>query len=70
MVERKPLINFGGSHYEKQFCEIIWFWTSGSGDFVEGIFYLRLWQLFFWGSKTIYAILVEGIMRNFSVIFF
>ena len=33
----------------------------------EDISYLELWQPLFQRSKTIFAILVEGIMRNFSV---
>ena len=68
-VEQNHLCNFGRSHHEEQFCEIIlnldqWFrrrcrlkifliWSSG-GPFVP------------W-SGTFCAILVEGIMRNNSV---
>ena len=68
-AEQKHLCNFGRRYHEEQFCEIIlnldqWFkrrcclktfliWSSG-GPFVQG-------------SRTICAILVEGIMRNNSV---
>ena len=67
-AERNHLCNFGRRHHEEQFCEIIlnldqWFkrcrlkifliWSSG-GRFVQS-------------SRTICAILVEGIMRNNSV---
>ena len=68
-AERNHLFNFGRGYYEEQFCEIIlnldqWFrrrcllnlfliWSSG-GPFVQR-------------SRTICAILVEGIKRNNSV---
>ena len=67
-VEQNHLCNIGIRHHEEQFCEIIlnfdqWFrrccllifliWSSGS-PFV---------QL----SRTICAILIDGIMRNISV---
>ena len=68
-AERNHLCNFGRGYYEEQYCEIIlnsdqWFkrrsllkifliWSSGS-PFVQR-------------SRTICAILVEGIMRNNSV---
>ena len=68
-AERNPMCKFGRGYYEEQFCEIIlnfgqWFrrrcilkifliWSSGS-PFVQ------------W-SRTICAILIEGIMRNNSV---
>ena len=68
-AERNHLCNFGRGYHEEQFCEIIlnldqWFrrrcilkifliWSSGD-HFVQP-------------SKTICAILVEGIMRNNSV---
>ena len=68
-VEQNHLCNFGRGYQEEQICEIIlnldqWFrrrcllkvfliWSSG-GSFVQQ-------------SKTIHAILVEGIKRNNSV---
>ena len=71
LVEQNHLCNYGRRYHEEQFCEIIlnldqWFgrcrlkifliWSSG-GSFVQ------------W-SETNCAILVEGIKRNNSVIFF
>ena len=68
-MEQKQLCYFGRRHHEEQFCEIIlkldqWFrqrcslkifliYSSG-GHFIQQ-------------SRTFYAILVEGIMRNISV---
>ena len=68
-VDKNHLCNFDKGHYEEQFCEIIlnldqWFrrrcllkifciWSSG-GPFVQR-------------SRTVCAILVEGIKRNNSV---
>ena len=63
------MCNFGRKHHEKQFCEIIlnldqWFRRKSS------LKIFLIWSSgnpFVWQSRTIYAILVEGIMRNNSV---
>ena len=52
------LCNFGRRHHEEQFCEIILKLDQWLRVF-KGIFDLALER-----SGTIYAILVEGIMRN------
>ena len=67
-AEQNHLCNFGKGHHEEHFCEIIlnldkWFricqlntfLTKSSGD------------PFIWPSKTVCAILVAVIMRNYSV---
>ena len=46
----KPFVQFGRGHYEEHFCEIIMI------ILVALKYYLR--------KETIWAILVEGIMRN------
>ena len=68
-VERNHLCNFGKEHYEEQFCEISlnldqWF----RGRCLLTIFLLqRFGSPFVQQSRTIGAILVEGIKRNNSV---
>ena len=64
-AELNHLCNFGRGSYEKHFCEIIlnldlWF----SGCCLKDFFYLKIWRPFFQQSRTIYAILEEGIMGN------
>ena len=67
--EQNHLCNFGRGHYERHFCEIIlnldrWFRRKS---------HLKLFLIynsggpFLWQSGTIYAILVEIIMRIISV---
>ena len=64
-AEQNHLCNFGRGYYEEQFCEI--------GPVVqeemsfEDISYLELWRPFVQWKGTIFAILVESIMRNNSV---
>ena len=68
-AERNHLCNFGRRHDEEQFCEIIlnldqWFMRSCH------LKIFLIWSLgcpFVQRSRTIFAILVEGIMRNNSV---
>ena len=59
-AEHNPLCNFGTEYYEKKFCAIIlnlgqWFRRCPLKDFLSGALG--------W-SRTIYAILKEGIMGN------
>ena len=64
------MLNFGRGHHEKQFCEIIlnlYYWfrcrlktfliQSSGSPFIQP-------------SGSICAILIQGIMRNISIIFF
>ena len=69
-VEWNNLCNLGKRHHKEQFCEII----LNSDQLFRicrlKIFYLELWRPFFQPSGTICASLVEGILRNNSVIHF
>ena len=63
------LCNFGRGHHDGQFCEIIlnlvkWFRRR---HHLKTFLFWSSDRTFVWSSRTICAILVDGIMRNDSV---
>ena len=62
------MCNFGRGYYEKQFCEIILIWVSGSGvDVVLKISYLEFWLLSNSVKRNHLCNFERGIIRNIHV---
>ena len=62
-VEQNQLYSYGKGHYEEHFCDFLFIWIRGSGENVLRDFLSGALPALLFDSRTICAILVEGIMN-------